>query len=440
MSDKAFESAAEWEKAMEILLALTYEIPSEGSWRGVQSATPAGGDNTSFTIPTTGPDGNAVAPVGPSGLTSTIPADGGFRAVPSATPGGGKNVMFEVPNNHPAVKGPRTPLEWAILAALKNEDDIGTTWKTIESLVVKSAGINYTLPPEGAWQTKSGGPDDGTVLASTGGKAHGVVGDSQLKDDAAGIPGMQNLGAGPGRIEHTNKTGNPSRTTTDDGTHGEHVAMEDGSFFIVTLGDLLAKIDLVKQMDQVGLDPSGYQKIKRHIVKRAQDIVPDDWKNVVPTNWQLSMASVAGYAAQQADYEETLAKLIAAEEKKKDDSKDDDDKKKDDDTPPWLKKKKGDSGDDKKEKDSVEAYMARKFSDADRERLEKTGAAMPGKKGAAPRYPIENMTDLHNAILDLNRSKDGDKAAIRAHIISRAKALGAGPDLIAHIEHSNISK
>lgn len=48
------------------------------------------------------------------------------------------------------------------------------------------------------------------------------------------------------------------------------------------------------------------------------------------------------------------------------------------------------------------------------------------KKGVAERngsYPIRNTTDLENALKDYNRP--GSNSADRAHIISRAKALGA---------------
>lgn len=68
------------------------------------------------------------------------------------------------------------------------------------------------------------------------------------------------------------------------------------------------------------------------------------------------------------------------------------------------------------------AYIAlakRKWSAEERKEAEKKGWAMPGG-----RYPIENTTDLEDAIHAVGRGK-GSHAAIRAHIISRAKALGA---------------
>jgi len=58
------------------------------------------------------------------------------------------------------------------------------------------------------------------------------------------------------------------------------------------------------------------------------------------------------------------------------------------------------------------------FTTAERLTLAKKGAAE-----ADGSYPIRNTTDLENALKDYNRP--GSKPADRAHIISRAKALGA---------------
>jgi hypothetical protein len=66
----------------------------------------------------------------------------------------------------------------------------------------------------------------------------------------------------------------------------------------------------------------------------------------------------------------------------------------------------------------IDAYLKREFSDEQRRHLAGTGAAMPGGG-----YPIENKGDLHNAIQAFGRAKD--KAKTKAHIISRARSLGA---------------
>lgn len=60
----------------------------------------------------------------------------------------------------------------------------------------------------------------------------------------------------------------------------------------------------------------------------------------------------------------------------------------------------------------------RQFTAAQRQRAAASGAAMPGG-----RYPIENSSDLHNAIHAIGRGK-GSHEAIRQHIIARAKKLG----------------
>lgn len=58
------------------------------------------------------------------------------------------------------------------------------------------------------------------------------------------------------------------------------------------------------------------------------------------------------------------------------------------------------------------------FSAADRKELAKKGAAMPDGS-----YPIVTIADLKNAIQAYGRATN--KAAVKAHIIKRAKALGA---------------
>lgn len=61
----------------------------------------------------------------------------------------------------------------------------------------------------------------------------------------------------------------------------------------------------------------------------------------------------------------------------------------------------------------------RAFTQAQRDAAAKSGAAMPDGS-----YPIHTKADLSNAIHAVGRGK-GDHAAIRRHIIARAKALGA---------------
>lgn len=61
----------------------------------------------------------------------------------------------------------------------------------------------------------------------------------------------------------------------------------------------------------------------------------------------------------------------------------------------------------------------RDVSTKERATLEKKGHAMPGG-----RYPIKHAGDLAAAIQAFGRGNPDDKAAIKAHIIKRAKALG----------------
>ncbi len=66
----------------------------------------------------------------------------------------------------------------------------------------------------------------------------------------------------------------------------------------------------------------------------------------------------------------------------------------------------------------VETYLKRDFSDDKRKELASTGAALPDGS-----FPIQNRSDLRNAVRALGRAKNGAKA--KAHIISRARSLGA---------------
>lgn len=66
-----------------------------------------------------------------------------------------------------------------------------------------------------------------------------------------------------------------------------------------------------------------------------------------------------------------------------------------------------------------EAICKRTFTAQERKDAEAKGYAMPGG-----RYPINDKKDLENAIHAVGRGK-GSHAAIRAHIMARAKALGA---------------
>lgn len=66
---------------------------------------------------------------------------------------------------------------------------------------------------------------------------------------------------------------------------------------------------------------------------------------------------------------------------------------------------------------------ADKYTQADRDRMAKSGEAMDDGS-----YPIADEEDLHSAVRAVGRG-DGDHDAIRRHVIKRAKALGK-PDAI----------
>jgi hypothetical protein len=71
-----------------------------------------------------------------------------------------------------------------------------------------------------------------------------------------------------------------------------------------------------------------------------------------------------------------------------------------------------------KRDDSADEYWKRDFSDKEREQLAASGAAMSDGS-----FPIKTTQDLKNAIHAIGRAKDPAKA--KAHIISRARSLGA---------------
>src|SRR5215467_10476621 len=64
--------------------------------------------------------------------------------------------------------------------------------------------------------------------------------------------------------------------------------------------------------------------------------------------------------------------------------------------------------------------LKKEFSTDRRKELAKSGAALPDGS-----YPIESKEDLSNAIQAFGRANPSDRGKVRAHIIKRAKALGA---------------
>ena len=71
--------------------------------------------------------------------------------------------------------------------------------------------------------------------------------------------------------------------------------------------------------------------------------------------------------------------------------------------------------------DAIDAALGaekREFSAAEREKDAEAGVAMPDGS-----YPIKSADDVENAVRDYNRS--GQKPDVKAHIIARAKAIGA---------------
>jgi hypothetical protein len=77
---------------------------------------------------------------------------------------------------------------------------------------------------------------------------------------------------------------------------------------------------------------------------------------------------------------------------------------------------------------AAEAEMAKSFSDEKRKDLAKKGLALPDGS-----YPIESKGDLSNAMQAYGRAKPADRAKVKAHLLKRARALGASPAVIGRI-------
>ncbi len=69
------------------------------------------------------------------------------------------------------------------------------------------------------------------------------------------------------------------------------------------------------------------------------------------------------------------------------------------------------------------SLIAAVFTEEQRQRLAKSGAAMPDGS-----FPIRNCSDLANARQAVGRAKPARRAAVRAHIAKRAEALGCSTD------------
>lgn len=63
--------------------------------------------------------------------------------------------------------------------------------------------------------------------------------------------------------------------------------------------------------------------------------------------------------------------------------------------------------------------LGKDFSTQKRQKMAKSGSAMPDGS-----FPIENCTDVSNAVRAIGRTPESKRPAVKAHIKKRAKALG----------------
>lgn len=148
----------------------------------------------------------------------------------------------------------------------------------------------------------------------------------------------------------------------------EKKALPDGSYPIRNEDELKAAVQGYGRSKK-----SKRAAVRRHIMRRARgmgrsDLIPEEWKN-------LSIAD-------DIDFEiiDDMRSRVASAQ--------------------------------------AEAEFADISTEA-RERLAKEGKALPDGS-----YPIRNASDLENAIKAYGRSKPGDRAKVRRHIMKRARALG----------------
>lgn len=145
-------------------------------------------------------------------------------------------------------------------------------------------------------------------------------------------------------------------------------ALPDGSYPIRNLEDLKNAIKAYGRAK-----PSKRAKVRRHIMKRARALGKSD---LIPENWKS-------------------AGLI------------------DDDIVDDLKARVASAS-------TIENYESLAYMPQEtRDKLAKEGKALPDGS-----YPIRNVEDLKNAIQAYGRSKPSKRAAVRRHIMKRARALG----------------
>jgi hypothetical protein len=78
--------------------------------------------------------------------------------------------------------------------------------------------------------------------------------------------------------------------------------------------------------------------------------------------------------------------------------------------------------------DRLVELAAREFSTTSRKKMATTGSAMPDGS-----YPIPDLDALRRAMQSFGRETPDKRAALKSHIMKRAKALGAGPEILERI-------
>lgn len=153
----------------------------------------------------------------------------------------------------------------------------------------------------------------------------------------------------------------------------------------------------------------------------------DESKLEVTQGWQAGDGSFHISKAAAMLHNESLAKAAKekanakdkAKDEEDDDSNGDDEDESDNEDGPDGAAEKGKKADKAAESAGLEK---RDFTDKEREKAADAGQAMPDGS-----FPIKTVQDLKNAIQAYGRAKD--PAAAKAHIMERAKALGAEAEL-----------
>lgn len=368
----------EWETAMEMVeAALLTEIPADGGFQGKPSlqlhstSTEEIPDNhpAGSNAPHTGDQAQAFDNDNAPGITDEIPADGGFQGKP--------------PLGFKPGQG-KTTQEIPDNHPANDGPVTPADWKAKKTV---QAAIDYGVDTATAWQSAPavGNASKGKPDYSGQTQKGWSVGKNLPKSKGTALPtDPKTVNYGPGSTEGSSlsfEPDDPKGFKKDNPTPRSSMAsLEDPTF--VGNGPRTSLPDGTFNIVQPGDVKAAVGKV----LTAEQSLPPD------PNRWKEIKRHIAARAMHLNQTEEVPLdwQLMMAELA-------------------WLE-------------------MARFFSSDDRAKMAKTGEAMPNGG-----YPIPDVDALHRAMEAFGREPQAGRAAVKAHILKRAKALGASNELLEHI-------